>query len=116
MLSSEARDSGAGGARGAHRRRHLQKFFFDVPLSATVTPRSGLDGAQPLPRRVGSRHAPGTRGVDRKLQLNAHRAVQYFAAVRAMYGYLDQKHGRAAEMFKALFRDDEDTKPILLTD
>ena len=33
-----------------------------------------------------------------------------------MYGYLDGKPQRATEMFKALFRDDEDAKPILLTE
>jgi len=95
---------------------NLQKFFFDVPLSATVTRGPGWAELNLYPGTSTRATRQQREEVERKLQLYAHRAVNYFAAVRAMYAYLDERPQRATEMFKALFRDDDDPKPVLLTE
>ncbi len=95
---------------------NLQKFFFDLPLSATVTRGPGWAELNLYPGSSTRATRQEREEVDRKLQLYARRAVHYFANVRAMYAYLEDRPQRAAEMFKALFRDDEDAKPILLTE
>jgi hypothetical protein len=94
----------------------LQKFFFDVPLSTTVTRGPGWTELTIYPGASMRATREQRENVEKKLQLYARRAVDYFAAVRAMYGYLDERPQRGTEMFKALFRDDEDVRPVLLTD
>jgi len=94
----------------------LQKFFFDVPLSTTVTRGPGWTELTIYPGSSMRATRQQRDDVDKKLQVYARRAVQYFAAVRTMYGYLDERPQRATEMFKALFRDDEDVRPVLLTE
>jgi hypothetical protein len=95
---------------------NLQKFFFDLPLSATVTRGPGWMELNLYPGTSTRATRLQREEVDRKLQIYAHRAIHYFGTVRAMYGYLDDRPQRAAEMFKALFRDDDDPKPVLLTE
>jgi hypothetical protein len=95
---------------------NLQKFFFDVPLSATVTRGPGWTELNLYPGTSTRATRQQREDVDRKLQTYAHRAVYYFTAVRTMYAYLEERPQRAAEMFKALFRDDDDPHPVLLTE
>jgi hypothetical protein len=94
----------------------LQKFFFDVPLSTTVTRGPGWAELTIYPGASMRATREQRENVEKQLQVYAHRAVEYFASVRAMYGYLDERPQRATEVFKALFRDDEDVRPVLLTD
>ncbi len=94
----------------------LQKFFFDVPVSTTVMQGPGWTELTIYPGASTRATREQRENVEKKLQIYAHHAVVYFAAVRSMYGYLDGRPQRAAEMFKALFRDDDDARPILLTD
>jgi hypothetical protein len=94
----------------------LQKFFFDVPLSTTVTRGPGWTELTFYPGASMRATREQRENVEKKLQLYARRAVDYFAAVRAMYGYLDERPQRGTEMFKALFREEEDVRPVLLTE
>jgi hypothetical protein len=95
---------------------NLQKFFFDVPLSATVTRGPGWVELNLYPGTSTRATRQQREDFDHKLQLYAHRAVNYFAAVRAMYAYLDENPQRAAPVFNALFRDDDEERPVLLTE
>jgi hypothetical protein len=95
---------------------NLQKFFFDVPLSATVTRGPGWAELTLYPGTSTRATRQQREDFEHKLQLYAHRAVSYFAAVRAMYGYLDENPQRANAMFHALFRDDDQEQPVLLTE
>lgn len=94
----------------------LQKFFFDVPLSTAVTRGPGWTELTIYPGASMRATREQRENVEKTLQLYAHRALEYFAAVRALYAYLDERPQRATELFKALFRDDEDARPVLLTD
>ena len=94
----------------------LQKFFFDVPLSATVTRGPGWTELNLYPGTSTRATREEREDIDRKLQIYAHLAVIYFSAVRAMYAYLGERPQRATEIFNALFRDDDQAKPVLLTE
>jgi hypothetical protein len=95
---------------------NLQKFFYDLPLSAVVTHGPGWAELTIYPGTSTRATRQDREDVDRKLQLYARRAVNYFASVRAMYAYLDEQPERATALFKALFRDDDDPHPLLLTE
>lgn len=94
----------------------LQKFFFDLPLSATVTRGPGWTELNIYPGSSLRATREQREEVERKLQLYARRAVNYFAAVRAIYAYLDERPLRATDMFTALFRDDDGVFPVVLTE
>src|SRR5439155_6810447 len=64
---------------------NLQKFFFDLPLSATVTRGPGWMELNLYPGTSTRATRLQREEVDRRLQIYAHRAIHYFAAVRAMY-------------------------------
>ena len=96
---------------------NLQKFFFDVPISTNVTRGPGWMELSIYPGTSMRATRQQRDEVDKKLQTYARRAVEYFSAIRAMYAYMDEKPQRAAEMFKTLFRDDnEEAPPALLTE
>ena len=95
---------------------NLQKFFFDLPISTTVTRGPGWTELNIYPGSSLRATREQREDVERKLQLYARRAVHYFAAVRAMYAYLDEQPERATAMFNALFRDDDQQQPVLLTE
>jgi len=70
---------------------NLQKFFFRVPLSATVTRGPGWTELNLYPgASVRANRARNARTSIASSSLRS-RAGAVFAAVRAMYGYLDQK-------------------------
>lgn len=95
---------------------NLQKFFYDLPLSAVVTHGPGWAELNIYPGTSNRATRQEREEVDHKLQLYARRAVHYFASVRAMYAYLDEQPDRAKELFHALFREDDDPHPLLLTE
>jgi hypothetical protein len=94
---------------------NLQKFFFDVPLSATITRGPGWTELSLYPGASTRATRLQREEVDRKLQIYAQRAIRYFAAVRSMYAYLDERPQRATDLFRALFRDD-DAPPIFVSE
>jgi hypothetical protein len=81
----------------------LQKFFFDTPVTVTTT---RTDGSMELNIYAGTsmRATPQQRRAAEKL-INAYsrRAARYFAAVRNMYLYLEEKPLRSTAMFASVF-------------
>lgn len=95
---------------------NLQKFFFDLPISATVTRGPGWSELTIYPG-TSTRAARLERdNIEKKLRIYSERAVHYFAAVRAMYEYLDEKPQRATDVFTALFRKPDDPRPPVVND
>jgi hypothetical protein len=96
---------------------NLQKFFFDTPISITVT---RGDGWAELAIYAGT-STRATRQqrerVEKTLTVYSERAARYFASIRSMYEYLDEKPQRATVMFTALFWDEKDkTTPPEISD
>jgi len=94
----------------------LQKIFFDVSVSAVVTRGDGWAELAIYPGTSTRATRPQRDDAEKKLRAYSERAVHYFAALRSMYGYMNEHQPRAAEIFTALFRDEDDGQPVLITD
>jgi hypothetical protein len=94
----------------------LQKVFFDVAVSAVVTRGDGWAELAIYPGTSTRATRQQRDDAEKRLQAYSHRAVRYFDAVRAMYGYMNAQPQRAAEVFAALFRDEDDPQPSLIND
>jgi hypothetical protein len=94
----------------------LQKVFFDVAVSAVVTRGDGWAELAIYPGTSTRATRPQRDDAEKKLRAYSERAVRYFSAVRTMYDYMNEHQLRAAEIFSALFRDENDPRPSLLTD
>jgi hypothetical protein len=94
----------------------LQKIFFDVAVSAVVTHGDGWAELAVYPGTSTRATRSQRDDAEKKLSAYSERAVVYFGAVRAMYGYLNERPQRAEELFAALFRDPEDPQPPLIND
>jgi hypothetical protein len=93
----------------------LQKVFFDVAVSAVVTRGDGWAELAIYPGTSTRATRPQRDDAEKKLRAYSERAVRYFAAVRTMYGYMNENPRRAKEIFGALFRDEDDGQPLLIT-
>jgi len=94
----------------------LQKIFYDVAVSAVVTRRDGIAELAIYPGTSTRATRAQRDDAEKKLRAYSERAVRYFVAVRSMYDYMNANPPRAEELFAALFRDDEDPQPALITD
>jgi hypothetical protein len=94
----------------------LQKIFFDVAVSAVVTRGDGWAELAIYPGTSTRATRQQRDDSEGKLRGYSRRAVRYFDSVRTMYGYMDAHPPRTEELFAALFRDADDTKPSLLSD
>ena len=94
----------------------LQKVFFDVSVSAVVTRGDGWAELAIYPGTSTRATRPQRDDAEKKLRAYSERAVRYFAALRSMYGYMNEHGPQAAEIFTALFRDEDDGQPSLITD
>jgi len=94
----------------------LQKIFFDVSVSAVVTRGDGWAELAIYPGTSTRATRPQRDDAEKKLRAYSERAVRYFAALRSMYGYMNEHQQRATEIFTALFRDEDDGQPVLITD
>jgi hypothetical protein len=94
----------------------LQKVFFDVAVSAVVTRGDGWAELAIYPGTSTRATRPQRDDAEKKLRAYSERAVRYFAAVRSLYDYMNEHPPRAAELFAALFRDDDDPQPSLISD
>jgi hypothetical protein len=96
---------------------NLQKFFFDTPISITVT---RGEGWAELTMYAGSSTRASRQQRERvqtTLTAYSEYAAQYFESIRSMYAYLDEKPQRAVAMFTALFADEkEKTTPPEISD
>ncbi|HUJ12619.1 MAG TPA: hypothetical protein VL284_02430 [Thermoanaerobaculia bacterium] len=86
----------------------LQKFFFDTHL--TITFQRGEHSAELAiyPGTSDRATRQQREKVERALKTYSERAAHYFETIRGLYAYLDQKPGRAEDMFTAVFRDEND--------
>jgi hypothetical protein len=94
----------------------LQKIFFDMAVSAVVTRGDGWAELAIYPGTSTRATRPQRDDAEKRLRAYSERAVRYFAAVRTMYDYLNERPARAQELFAALFRDEDDAQPSLITD
>lgn len=94
----------------------LQKVFFDVAVSAVVTRGDGWAELAIYPGTSTRATRPQRDDAEKKLRAYSERAVRYFHAVRVMYDYMNEHPPRAAELFTALFRDEDDAQPSLIND
>jgi hypothetical protein len=94
----------------------LQKVFFDVAVSAVVTRGDGWAELAIYPGTSTRATRPQRDDAEKKLRAYSERALRYFAALRSMYGYMNEHSARATEIFAALFRDEDDTQPSLIND
>jgi hypothetical protein len=94
----------------------LQKIFFDVAVSAVVTRGDGWAELAIYPGTSTRATRPQRDDAEKKLRAYSERAVRYFAAIREMYNYMNEHPPRAPELFSALFRDDDDPRPLLIND
>ncbi|HEX3579358.1 MAG TPA: hypothetical protein VHY33_12410 [Thermoanaerobaculia bacterium] len=93
----------------------LQKIFFDVSVSAVVTRGDGWAELAIYPGTSTRATRPQRDDAEKKLRAYSERAVRYFAAVRTMYDYMNENPPRAKEIFAALFRDEDDGQPSLIS-
>lgn len=94
----------------------LQKVFFDVAVSAVVTRGDGWAELAIYPGSSTRATRQQRDDAEKRLRAYSQRAVRYFEAVRSMYGYMNAQPQRAAEIFAALFRDEDDPQPSLIND
>jgi hypothetical protein len=95
----------------------IQKFFFDLPITAKVT-RSN-DGIVELALYPGTSNR-ATREereeLEKSLDEGAHAARRYINAMRVVYEYLDKHPQRAHDVFEAMFHDEDDPQLIVATE
>jgi hypothetical protein len=92
----------------------LQKIFFDVAVSAVVTRGDGWAELAIYPGTSTRATRAQRDDAEKKLRAYSERAVHYFAEVRTMYDYMNEHSNRAAEIFAALFRDEDDAQqPVI---
>ncbi|HSY47385.1 MAG TPA: hypothetical protein VLC46_01100 [Thermoanaerobaculia bacterium] len=94
----------------------LQKIFFDVAVSAVVTRGDGWAELAIYPGTSTRATRSQRDDAEKKLRTYSEHAIVYFDAVRSMYDYLDGHPQRAEELFAALYRDDNDPQPPVVSD
>lgn len=93
----------------------LQKFFYDLPITAKVIRGDGWVELAIYPGTSNRATRQDREDFDRRLEAGGRAARHYINGVRALYGYLDEHPRRAEDVFDALFRDDDDPRPIVAT-
>jgi len=93
----------------------LQQIFFDVSVSAVVTRGDGWAELAIYPGTSTRATRPQRDDAEKKLRAYSERAIRYFAAIRTMYDYMNENPPRAKEIFAALFRDEDDAQPLLIS-
>ena len=87
---------------------NLQKFFFDTHLTVTFNRGEGWAELTIYPGSSDRATRQQREHVDRMLDIFSARASRYFQTIRGLYAYLDAKPQRAADMFTALCRSEND--------
>ena len=87
---------------------NLQKFFFDTPISISVTRGEGWAELTIYAGTSTRATRQQREEVQTTLTKYSEYAARYFESVRSMYRYLDEKPQRALPMFTALFTDDKE--------
>jgi hypothetical protein len=92
---------------------NLQKFFFDTDISVTLIRAEGWAELTIYPGTSKRATRQQRDRVEKMLASYSEAAARYFAAIRSMYLYLEEKPYRAHELFTDVFSDEKDPKPIL---
>jgi hypothetical protein len=92
---------------------NLQKFFFDTDISVTLVRAEGWAELTIYPGTSKRATRQQRDRVEKMLAIYSEAAARYFAAIRSMYLYLDEKPYRAHVLFTDVFSDDKDPAPIL---
>ena len=92
---------------------NLQKFFFDTDISVTLVRAEGWAELTIYPGTSKRATRQQRDRVEKMLEIYSGAAARYFAAIRSMYLYLDEKPYRAHDLFTDVFSEDKDPQPIL---
>jgi len=93
----------------------LQKFFYDLPITAKVTRGNGWAELAIYPGTSTRASRQDREDYDKKMAKGAEAARRYINAVRVLYEYLDEHEQRAVYVFGELYRDDDDPSPPEVT-
>lgn len=94
----------------------LQKFFFDLPITAKVVRGDDWVELQLYPGTSNRTTREEREDFDKRMELGAHAARHYINSMRILYEYLDKHPQRAHDVFDTLFRDDDDPRLIVATE
>lgn len=92
---------------------NLQKFFFDTDVSVTLIRAEGWAELTIYPGTSKRATRQQRDRVEKMLTMYSEAAARYFAAIRSLYLYLEEKPYRAHDLFTDVFADDKDPQPIL---
>ncbi|HKS23715.1 MAG TPA: hypothetical protein VJZ76_13020 [Thermoanaerobaculia bacterium] len=93
----------------------LQKFFYDLPITAKVTRGDGWAELAIYPGTSTRASRQDHEDFDKKMAKGAAAARRYINAVRVLYEYLDEHEQRAVYVFLEVYRDDDDPNPPEVT-
>lgn len=86
----------------------LQKFFYDLPITAKVTRGDGWAELSIYPGTSTRASRQDREDFDKKMAKGADAARRYINAVRVLYEYLDEHEPRAVYVFGEVYRDEND--------
>ena len=92
---------------------NLQKFFFDTDISVTLVRAEGWAELTIYPGTSKRATRQQRDRVEKMLAVYSEAAARYFAAIRSMYLYLEEKPYRANDLFTELFSEPNEPQPIL---
>ena len=93
----------------------LQKFFYDLPITAKVTRGDGWAELAIYPGTSTRASRQDHEDFDKKMAKGADAARRYINAVRVLYEYLDEHDQRAVWVFQEVYRDENDFNPPEVT-
>jgi len=93
----------------------LQKFFYDLPITTKVTRGEGWVELAIYPGTSNRATRQDREDYEKRLNAGAGAARRYINAVRVLYEYLDEHPQRAADVFDAMFRDEDDKRLVVAT-
>jgi hypothetical protein len=94
---------------------NLQKFFYDVTITTKVTRGDGWVELALYPGTSNRATRHDREELEKRLNEGASAARRYINEVRILYEYLDEHPQRAADVFDAVFRDDDDPRLVVAT-
>jgi hypothetical protein len=94
----------------------LQKFFYDLPITAKVTRDNGVVELAIYPGTSNRATREEREAFEKQMNDGAAAARRYINAMRVLYEYLDEHPQRAHDTFDALFRDEKDPRPVVATE
>ena len=94
----------------------LQKFFYDLPITAKTTRGDGWVELAIYPGTSNRGTRQDREDFEKRMNEGAAAARRYIDLMRILYEYLDEHPRRAHDVFDTLFRDDNDPRLIVATE